>query len=213
MALPPEDLTPEKMMAASRTPTSRRWRRSAHGSTRSSRTPTAGAEAVVPPALQAAVLPRRVPAGVQRARARTWSTPTARASSASPRRASSSPAVEYEVDCIVYASGFEVGTEFTRRAGYDPSGATVCGCRSTGGGMRTLHGIHVHGFPNLFIVQPTQGANLISNVPHNLMESGAHDRRRRAPRARRRRRRSRGDRAGRGRLGRAAADRPADAVG
>jgi cyclohexanone monooxygenase len=39
-------------------------------------------------------------------------------------------------------------------------------------GMRTLHGIHVHGFPNLFIVQPTQGANLISNVPHNLTESG-----------------------------------------
>ncbi len=39
-------------------------------------------------------------------------------------------------------------------------------------GMRTLHGIHVHGFPNLYIVQPTQGANLISNVPHNLTESG-----------------------------------------
>jgi hypothetical protein len=39
-------------------------------------------------------------------------------------------------------------------------------------GMRTLHGTHVHGFPNLFVVQPTQGANLISNVPHNLTESG-----------------------------------------
>jgi cyclohexanone monooxygenase len=38
--------------------------------------------------------------------------------------------------------------------------------------MRTKHGIHVHGFPNLFIVQPTQGANLISNVPHNLTEAG-----------------------------------------
>ena len=38
--------------------------------------------------------------------------------------------------------------------------------------MRTKHGIHVHGFPNVFIVQPTQGANLISNVPHNLTESG-----------------------------------------
>jgi cyclohexanone monooxygenase len=29
----------------------------------------------------------------------------------------------------------------------------------------------VHGFPNLFFVQPTQGANLISNVPHNLTEA------------------------------------------
>ena len=39
-------------------------------------------------------------------------------------------------------------------------------------GMRTKHGIHVHGFPNAFLVQPTQGANLISNIPHNLTESG-----------------------------------------
>jgi len=30
----------------------------------------------------------------------------------------------------------------------------------------------VHGFPNAFFVQPTQGANLISNVPHNLTEAG-----------------------------------------
>ena len=51
--------------------------------------------------------------------ARTWSTPTARASSASPRPAWSPAAREYEVDCIIYASGFEVGTEYTRRAGFD----------------------------------------------------------------------------------------------
>jgi cyclohexanone monooxygenase len=80
---------------------------------------------------------------------------------------------EYEVDCIIYASGFEVGTEYTRRAGYDPVGRD--GIRLSeywADGMRTKHGIHVHGFPNLFIVQPTQGANLISNVPHNLTEAG-----------------------------------------
>jgi len=81
--------------------------------------------------------------------------------------------VEYEVDCIIYASGFEVGTPFAQRAGFDPAGRG--GQRLSeywSEGMRTLHGIHVHGFPNLFIVQPTQGANLISNVPHNLTESG-----------------------------------------
>jgi cation diffusion facilitator CzcD-associated flavoprotein CzcO len=80
---------------------------------------------------------------------------------------------EYEVDCIIYASGFEVGTEYTSRAGYDPKGRD--GRRLSeywAEGMRTKHGIHVHGFPNLFIVQPTQGANLISNVPHNLTEAG-----------------------------------------
>jgi cyclohexanone monooxygenase len=81
--------------------------------------------------------------------------------------------VDYEVDCIIYASGFEVGTELVRRTGFDATGR--------GGqkiseywaeGMRTKHGIHVHGFPNAFYVQPTQGANLISNIPHNILESG-----------------------------------------
>ena len=81
--------------------------------------------------------------------------------------------VTYEVDCIIYASGFEVGTEYTRRAGYDMIGRDGLKLSEYwADGMRTKHGIHVHGFPNAFIVQPTQGANLISNVPHNLTESG-----------------------------------------
>jgi len=81
--------------------------------------------------------------------------------------------VDYELDCIIYASGFEVGTEYTRRTGYDITGRDgVKLSEYWGDGMRTKHGTHVHGFPNLFIVQPTQGANLISNVPHNLTESG-----------------------------------------
>ncbi len=80
---------------------------------------------------------------------------------------------EYQVDCIIYASGFEVGTEYTRRTGYDMTGRNgIKLSEYWADGMRTLHGIHVHGFPNLFIVQPTQGANLISNIPHNLTESG-----------------------------------------
>jgi cation diffusion facilitator CzcD-associated flavoprotein CzcO len=81
--------------------------------------------------------------------------------------------VEYPVDCIVFASGFEVFTEYTRRAGFDLAGRD--GLRLSqhwAAGMRSKHGIHVHGFPNAFIVGPTQGANLISNVPHNLTEAG-----------------------------------------
>jgi cation diffusion facilitator CzcD-associated flavoprotein CzcO len=81
--------------------------------------------------------------------------------------------VEYEVDCIVYASGFEVGTAHTRRMGFDPIGRD--GMRLSdywADGMRTKHGMFVHGFPNLFIVQVQHGANLISNVPHNLTEAG-----------------------------------------
>ncbi|HEY5663433.1 MAG TPA: NAD(P)/FAD-dependent oxidoreductase [Ilumatobacter sp.] len=79
-----------------------------------------------------------------------------------------------ELDCIIYASGFEVGTDYSRRAGYDTVGRD--GLRLSqkwADGMQTLHGMHVHGFPNLFVVQPTQAANLISNIPHNLVEAAA----------------------------------------
>ncbi|GAB5456956.1 MAG: NAD(P)/FAD-dependent oxidoreductase [Henriciella sp.] len=78
---------------------------------------------------------------------------------------------EYEVDCIVYASGFEVGSEYTERAGFDPIGRDGLSLsKAWENGMRTLHGVHVHGFPNAFIVQPSQAANLISNVPHNIVD-------------------------------------------
>jgi len=79
---------------------------------------------------------------------------------------------EYEVDCIIYASGFEVGTSLARRAGFDLVGRAGRKLSDHWAqGMRSKHGIHVHGFPNAFFVQPTQGANLISNVPHNLTEA------------------------------------------
>ncbi len=79
---------------------------------------------------------------------------------------------EYEVDCIVYASGFEVGTPLERRTGFDPRGrGGVTLSQYWADGMRTKHGMHVHGFPNAFLVQATQAANLISNYPHNLVDA------------------------------------------
>jgi cation diffusion facilitator CzcD-associated flavoprotein CzcO len=80
--------------------------------------------------------------------------------------------VEYEVDCLIYASGFEFGTEYTRRAGFDPKGrGGVKLSQAWAEGMKSLHGVHVHGFPNAFFVQFTQGANLITNIPHNFTEA------------------------------------------
>jgi cation diffusion facilitator CzcD-associated flavoprotein CzcO len=80
--------------------------------------------------------------------------------------------VEYPVDCIIYASGFEVGTPPTRRTGFDVTGrAGVRLSDSWADGMRTMHGIHVHGFPNAFVVQLSQGANFVANVPHNLTDA------------------------------------------
>lgn len=77
----------------------------------------------------------------------------------------------YDVDCIIYASGFEVGSDYTERAGFDAVGRNGrVLSKYWEDGMRTLHGLHVHGFPNMFIVQPSQAANLISNVPHNIVD-------------------------------------------
>ena len=80
----------------------------------------------------------------------------------------------YELDCIIFASGFEVGTDYARRSGYETTGRDGTSLSDYWSeGMRSLHGIHVHGFPNLFVIGPSQGANLISNITHNLTEAGS----------------------------------------
>ena len=79
----------------------------------------------------------------------------------------------YDLDVIIYASGFEVGTDYARRCGFETTGRDGETLSEHWiDGMTSLHGIHMHGFPNLFMVGPNQGANLISNVPHNLSERG-----------------------------------------
>ena len=81
---------------------------------------------------------------------------------------------EYELDCLIFASGFEVGTTWERRAGFDPVGRDGRALsQHWAEGMRSKHGLHVHGFPNLFVVSPSQAANLISNVTHNFGPAGA----------------------------------------
>jgi cation diffusion facilitator CzcD-associated flavoprotein CzcO len=81
--------------------------------------------------------------------------------------------VHHEVDCLVFASGFEVGTEYSRRCGFETVGrGGITLTDRWAEGMQSLHGMHVHGFPNLFIVGPNQGSNLISNITQNLTEAG-----------------------------------------
>jgi cation diffusion facilitator CzcD-associated flavoprotein CzcO len=80
--------------------------------------------------------------------------------------------VHYELDCLIIASGFEVGTSYTRRNGYDVAGREGQLLSDYWAeGMHTMHGIHVHGFPNMYIVGAAQGANLISNIPQNYVEN------------------------------------------
>ncbi len=82
--------------------------------------------------------------------------------------------VHYDLDCLIFASGFEVGTTYARRAGFETvgrDGVTLSDYWAEG--MRSKHGLHVHGFPNLFIVSPSQGANVIANVTQNFTEAGS----------------------------------------
>jgi cyclohexanone monooxygenase len=81
---------------------------------------------------------------------------------------------EYPLDCLIFATGFEVGTAYTRRAGYDiigRGGRTLS--EHWAGGLRTLHGLTTHGFPNCFFLGFTQTAITIS-VPQALGEQAAH---------------------------------------
>ena len=73
--------------------------------------------------------------------------------------------VEYEVDCIIYASGFEITTEISRRFGIEKiegrGGLSLFDHWSKG--FKTLHGMSSRGFPNQFFTGFTQagvGANV-----------------------------------------------------
>lgn len=59
---------------------------------------------------------------------------------------------EYEVDCIVYASGFEITSSYQRRIGipiYGLDGESIY--EHWEEGMRSMHGLMTNGFPNLFV--------------------------------------------------------------
>ena len=67
--------------------------------------------------------------------------------------------VEHEVDCIIFASGFEITTALDRQYDIKPfagrEGRSLY--NHWGKGFRTLHGITSHGFPNLFFTGFIQG--------------------------------------------------------
>jgi cyclohexanone monooxygenase len=73
--------------------------------------------------------------------------------------------VEYEVDCVIFASGFEVSSELSRRWGIDAieGRAGVSIYDHWGDGYKTLHGMTTHGFPNFFFIGFSQGG-LSANI-------------------------------------------------
>jgi cyclohexanone monooxygenase len=84
--------------------------------------------------------------------------------------------VTYEVDCIVYATGFEVAAAASERAGigvYGRNGADLS-VRGAPGRCRTLHGMHMHDFPNLFFTSVHSGTAFAVNMVHGIDIRASH---------------------------------------
>ncbi|MAE94228.1 MAG: monooxygenase [Deltaproteobacteria bacterium] len=82
---------------------------------------------------------------------------------------------EYELDCLIYASGFEVGTSYTQRGGYEVygrEGQTLT--EKWEDGVRTMHGMYSHGFPNCFFIMSITQSGFTVNFTHMLGETGRH---------------------------------------
>jgi cyclohexanone monooxygenase len=80
----------------------------------------------------------------------------------------------YEVDCLIYATGFEVGTSYTRRSGYDLTGRDgIKLSEKWAEGVSTFHGLTTRGFPNAFLIQPSQ-SGFAANFPHMIDEQSRH---------------------------------------
>jgi hypothetical protein len=81
---------------------------------------------------------------------------------------------KHSVDCLVFATGFEVGTDYSRRTGFEivgRSGETLTD--KWRDGVRTLHGLSVHGFPNCFVLSIAQSGFTV-NFPYLLDVQASH---------------------------------------
>ncbi|KAF9894159.1 hypothetical protein FE257_009132 [Aspergillus nanangensis] len=81
---------------------------------------------------------------------------------------------EYEVDCLIYATGFELATEWSHRAGFEIYGRDgITTSDRWRDGRLTFHGWASRGFPNCFFIGVVQAA-LSPNFLHVTAEQAAH---------------------------------------
>ena len=83
--------------------------------------------------------------------------------------------MEYEVDCMIFASGFEVTSDLERRWSIETfegrGGLSIYDHWREG--PSTLHGITTHGFPNMAFIGYIQGG-INSSVTEHFGRQGAH---------------------------------------
>ncbi|MEZ4333924.1 MAG: NAD(P)/FAD-dependent oxidoreductase [Myxococcota bacterium] len=81
---------------------------------------------------------------------------------------------EYALDCLIYATGFEIGTEYRRRAGYETYGRDgLALSEKWRGRARTFHGFHIHGFPNCFMLSLVHSGYTL-NYPYLIDAQAQH---------------------------------------
>ncbi|MER5787395.1 NAD(P)/FAD-dependent oxidoreductase [Streptomyces sp. NPDC001980] len=84
--------------------------------------------------------------------------------------------VEYPLDCIILATGFDQDSAYVDRVGFDVTGRDgLTLSRKWENGPETLHGVMSSGFPNFFLLPPnyTQGTAAV-NFCHTLDETAQH---------------------------------------
>jgi cation diffusion facilitator CzcD-associated flavoprotein CzcO len=82
--------------------------------------------------------------------------------------------VEYPLDCLIFATGFEVGTDYRQRTGFELIGRDGLTLTDKwADGVRTFHGLHVNGFPNCFIESIAQSGFTV-NFPYLIDTQSRH---------------------------------------
>ena len=82
---------------------------------------------------------------------------------------------EYEVDCIIYASGFEITSSYERRLGIPIFGINDKSIyEHWKEGMRTMHGLMVSGFPNMYLCGGGFVFQLGANYAHGIDVQASH---------------------------------------
>ena len=72
---------------------------------------------------------------------------------------------EYDVDCIIYASGFEVASPPDRTAGFDMHGVGGMSLSDYWAhGRKSLHGMLVHNFPNMGVISGLKQAGITWSI-------------------------------------------------
>jgi cation diffusion facilitator CzcD-associated flavoprotein CzcO len=80
----------------------------------------------------------------------------------------------HAVDCLIFSTGFETGSAYTQRAGYPIAGRNSLDLADKWKqGVRSLHGMSTHGFPNCFFLSNFQSGFAL-NYTHTLDEEARH---------------------------------------